>query len=267
MRLNQQPIGRRSGFCAVARRPAGCPQHALPMGGRAATRRRCDRRDRHRASRSSARSACCSQAHQGRSLAPARALPTLRPSVHARAAGLAGALKKIAGYTGRPPPSDRRGRAHDVRARVAVVHRACSPPSAAARADQGAGPDVRSARFEPPLAAARAAAHSALADQPGGARARRGRGSARARRGTETPEVGGALRAAPPPDPLGARSRDSSLLLVVALALERRRPRGAQLGLVEPARKNRAAQCELLCGLGACRASFGCRCSSSRCRR
>jgi hypothetical protein len=54
---------------------------------------------------------------------------------------------------------------------------------------------------------------------------------------------------------------------VVALALERRRPRGAQLGLVEPARKNRAAQCELLCGLGACRASFGCRCSSSRCRR
>ncbi|HZF31687.1 MAG TPA: M48 family metallopeptidase [Gammaproteobacteria bacterium] len=167
--------------------------------------------------------------------------------------GLAGALKKIAGYTGRLTSVETEEVAHMMfeRASRSFTGLFATHPPLLARIralDPAFDPrdlEAAAAPLPEPIA------HSALADQPGiAALAPRAAAAPLERAGEiETPEVGGALRAALPAEILSAaRSRDSSLLLVVALALASGdETRSRQLGLVESQLgKTRAVQCASL---------------------
>jgi Zn-dependent protease with chaperone function len=196
--------------------------------------------------------------------------------------GLAGALKKIAGYTGRLTSVETEEVAHMMFERPSSAFSglfATHPPlvERIKALDPTFDPrDLVPADSQPaPLERASAADHgreSALTDRAGaellGAAALAsgaiGSGGAAARDlpapsaaaaplaragAIETPEVGGALRAALPDEIVAAaRSRDSALLLVLALALSGDDvARARQLGLVEnQLGRARAAECRSL---------------------
>ncbi|HEX5049565.1 MAG TPA: M48 family metallopeptidase [Gammaproteobacteria bacterium] len=164
--------------------------------------------------------------------------------------GLAGALKKIAGYTGSLTTVETEEVAHMMFERASRSFSglfATHPPLLERIKALDPSFDPRElVRAAAPLP--EPAAHSASAGDAAIAPLAPRAGMTLVERAgvIEAPEVGGAVRAALPAEILdAARSRDASLLLVVALALASGAgQRARQLGLVESQLgKTRAAQC------------------------